>query len=92
MEIDPLKYLRESVAKYDMEQAITSPLPMPAGTKLYMDTGQHLNAEETNFLQQMTGTTMYAFLLRSELCYYASQPILSKLLLLLLLLPPTLFT
>ena len=58
-----------------MEQAITSPLPMPAGTKLYMDTGQHLNAEdsETNFFQQMTGTIMYASLLRSELGYYASQ-------------------
>ena len=73
VEIDPSKYLRESVAKYDMEQAITSPLPMPAGTKLYMDAGQHLNTEETNFFQQMTGTIMYTSLLRTELCYYASQ-------------------
>jgi hypothetical protein len=73
IEIDPSKYLREVISKYDMDRAITSPLPMPAGTKLYMDHGTPLNDEEINFFQQMTGSIMYASLLRPELCYYASQ-------------------
>ena len=73
VEIDPSKYLRESVAKYDMHHAVTSPLPMPAGSKLYMDHGAHLGDDGINLFQQMTGTIMYASLLRPELCYYASQ-------------------
>ena len=56
-----------------MEDAVTSPLPMPAGTKLYMDQGEPLNDEGINLYQQMTGTVMYASLIRTELCYYASQ-------------------
>ena len=33
---DQSKYIREMIAKYDMTDAVTSPLPMPAGTKPYM--------------------------------------------------------
>ena len=73
IELDPSKYMRESVAKFDMDEAVTSPLPMPAGTKMYMDQGDPLNDEGINLYQQMTGTVMYASLIRSELCYYASQ-------------------
>ena len=73
IDIDPSKYLRESVAKYDMDKAVTSPLPMPAGTKMYMDHGALLDDEGINLYQQMTGTIMYASLLRPELSYYASQ-------------------
>jgi hypothetical protein len=47
------KYLRESVAKYDMDKAVTSPLPMPAGTTMYMDHGAPLDDEGINLYQQI---------------------------------------
>ncbi len=74
--LDPSKYIRETIAKYDMTEAVTSPLPMPVGTKIYIpqeDETDILDAEATNFYQQMTGSIMYCSLLRSDLMYYASQ-------------------
>ena len=76
IQLDPSKYIREMIAKYDMTEAVTSPLPMPAGTKIYMpqeDETDILDAEATNLYQQMTGSIMYCSLLRPDLMYYASQ-------------------
>ena len=59
-----------------MTEAVTSPLPMPAGTKIYMpreDETDILDAEAMNLYQQMTGSIMYCSLLRPDLMYYASQ-------------------
>ncbi len=49
--LDPSKYIRETIAKYNMTEAVTSPLPIPAGTKIYMsreDETDILDAEATN--------------------------------------------
>ena len=76
IQLDPSKYVREMIAKYDMTEAVTSPLPMPAGTKVYMprdDETDILDAEATNLYQQMTGSIMYCSLLRPDIMYYASQ-------------------
>jgi hypothetical protein len=59
-----------------MTEEVTSPLPMPAGTKIYMtreDETDILDAEATNLYQQMTGSIMYYSLLRPDLMYYVSQ-------------------
>jgi len=34
--LDSSKYVRKMLAKYDMDRAVCSPLPMPAGTIVYM--------------------------------------------------------
>ncbi len=76
IQIDPSKYIRETITKYDMTEAVTSPLPIPAGTKIYMsreDKTDILDAKVTNLYQQMTGSIMYCSLLRPDLMYYASQ-------------------
>ena len=58
-----------------MPDAVTSPLPMPAGTQIYMpredESDTILDAEATNLYQQMTGSIMYSSLLRPDLMYYA---------------------
>jgi hypothetical protein len=74
-------------SKFDLEEkepdyflgcgiAVTSPLPIPAGTKIYMtreDETDILDTEATNLYQQMTGSIMYCSLLRPDLMYYVSQ-------------------
>jgi len=37
IKFDPGKYLREIVAKYDMTNIHSSPIPLPAGRKIYMN-------------------------------------------------------
>ena len=73
--LDPSKYLREVASSYDMSKAIHTKLPLPAGSKLYMNQGEEAECsdEQTNLYQQMTGSVMYASLLRPDLMYYASQ-------------------
>ena len=76
IQLDPSKYIREMIAKYDMTNAVTSPLPMPAGTKVYMpqeDETDILDDAATNLYQQITGSIMYCSLLRPDLMYYTSQ-------------------
>jgi hypothetical protein len=76
IQLDPSKYIRETIAKYDMTDAVTSPLPMPTGTMIYMPREgetEILDAEATNLYQQMTGSIMYCSLLRPDIMYYASQ-------------------
>ena len=73
--LDPSKYLREVAAKYDMSQAVTTSLPLPPGSKLYMNDSDddECTHDETNLYQQMAGSVMYASLLRPSVMYYASQ-------------------
>jgi hypothetical protein len=74
IKLDPSKYIRETIAKYDTTEPVTSPLPMPAGTKIYMtrqDETDILDAEATNLYQEITGSIMYCSLLRPDLMYYA---------------------
>ena len=76
IDLDPSKYIREVIAKFDMEQAVPSPLPMSSGSRLYMpiDSDPYkLDATVTNLYQQITGSIMYASLLKPELMFYASQ-------------------
>jgi transposase InsO family protein len=73
--LDPSKYLREVAAKYDMSRAVPTSLPLPAGSKLYMNDSDDddCTPEEVNLYQQMAGSVMYASLLRPSVMYYASQ-------------------
>ena len=75
IKLDPSKYQREIVAKYDMSRALHVKLPLPPGTKLYMPSseGERCEKDLTNLYQQMAGSIMYASLLRPDLMYYASQ-------------------
>lgn len=75
VKLDPSKYQREIVAKYDMSKAMHAKLPLPPGAKLYMPSseGDRCDKELTNLYQQMAGSIMYASLLRPDLMYYASQ-------------------
>ena len=58
-----------------MSKAIHTKLPLPPGRKLYMNQGEEeeCTPEQTNLYQQMSGSIMYASLLRPDLMYYASQ-------------------
>ena len=71
--LDPSKYIREMVSKYDLDQAVTSPVPMPAGCKTYMPDDDDYDLERTQLFQQMTGSILYASLLRPDIMYHASQ-------------------
>ena len=51
--LDPSKYIREMLAKYDMDKSVCSPLPMPAGTIVYMPDDEEKGDEQrTNLFQQ----------------------------------------
>jgi hypothetical protein len=50
--LDPSKYIRKTIAKYDMTETVTSPLPMPVGTKIYMP-----REDETDILDAETKTS-----------------------------------
>ena len=71
--IDASKYLREVISKFDMIGAHPSPLPAPAGTKIYMNETWNGDEKFRNLYQQYCGCINYAALLRPELSYYASQ-------------------
>jgi len=65
--LDSSKYVREMLAKYDMNRAVCLPLPMPAGIIVYMpadDDDVHDN--RTDLFQQITGSILYCSLLRPE--------------------------
>ena len=61
------------VSKYDLDQAVTSTVPMPAGCKTYMPDDDDYDLERTQFFQQMTSSILYASLLRPDIMYHASQ-------------------
>jgi len=72
--LDPSKYIREMLAKYDMDKSVCSPLPMPAGTIVYMPDDEEKGDEQrTNLFQQITGSILYCSLMRPELQFYAAQ-------------------
>jgi hypothetical protein len=71
--LDPSKYICEMVSKYDLDQAVTSPVPMPAGCKTYMPDDGDEDLQRTQLFQQMTGSILYASLLRPDIMYHASQ-------------------
>jgi len=56
IKLDPGKYLREIVAKYDMTDMNSSPIPLPAGRKIYMN--EEWNGDENlrNLYQQIAGS------------------------------------
>ena len=73
IKLDPGKYLREIVAKYDMTDIHSSPIPLPAGRKIYMN--EEWNGDENlrNLYQQIAGSLDYAAQLRPELMCSVSQ-------------------
>jgi hypothetical protein len=73
IELDASKYLREVVTKFDMVGAHPSPIPAPAGTKVYMNEEWSGDENFRNLYQQYCGCINYAALMRPELAFYASQ-------------------
>jgi len=73
IQIDPGKYLREMVAKYDMNGTHSSPIPIPAGTEVYMNEGWNGDEDFRNLYQQISGSLNYAALFRPELMFSVSQ-------------------
>ena len=72
--LDPSKYIREVVGKYDLDRAVTAPVPLPAGCRVYMpDEDEEPDAMRTQLYQQMVGSILYASLLRPDIMYHASQ-------------------
>jgi hypothetical protein len=71
--LDPSKYIRETVSKYDLDRAVTAPVPMPAGCKVYMPEDEDSDPQRTQLFQQMVGSILYASLLRPDIMYHASQ-------------------
>ena len=73
IKLDPGKYLREIVAKYDMTDIHSSPIPMPAGKKVYMNEEWSNDENLRNLYQQIAGSLNYASQLRPELMFSVSQ-------------------
>jgi len=73
IKLDPGKYLREIVAKYDMTDIHSSPIPMPAGKKVYMNEEWSNDENLRNLYQQIAGSLNYAAQLRPELMFSVSQ-------------------
>jgi hypothetical protein len=73
IKLDPGKYLREIVAKYDMTDIHSSPISLPAGIKIDMD--EEWNGDENlrNLYQQIAGSLNYAAQLPPELMFSVSQ-------------------
>jgi len=64
---------RSTVAKYDMTDIHSSPIPLPAGRKIYMN--EEWNGDENlrNLYQQIAGRLNYAAQLQPELMISVSQ-------------------
>ena len=73
IQLDTSKYLREVIAKFDMLGVHPSPIPDPAGTKIYGNENRHDDEKFRNLYQQYCGCINYAVLIRPELSYYTSQ-------------------
>jgi len=73
IQLDASKYLREVIAKFDLLGTHTSPIPAPAGTKVYANENWDGDEKFRNLYQQYCGCINYAALIRPELSYYASQ-------------------
>jgi len=73
IKLDPGYYLREIVAKYDMTDIHSSPIPLPVERKIYMN--EEWNGDENlrNLYQQIAGSLNYAAQLQSELMFSVSQ-------------------
>jgi hypothetical protein len=71
--LDASKYLREVIAQFDMVGAHPSPIPAPAGMKIYANESWDGDEKFRNLYQQYCGCINYAALIRPELSYYASQ-------------------
>jgi len=72
IKLDPGKYLREIVAKYDMIDIHSSPIPLPAGKKIHMN--EEWNGDENlrNLYQQIAGSLNFEAQLRPELMFSVS--------------------
>ena len=73
IKLDASKYLREVISKFDMVGAHPSPIPAPAGMKIYANESWDGDEKFRNLYQQYCGCINYAALIRPELSYYASQ-------------------
>jgi len=73
IKLDLRKYLREIVAKYDMTDIHPSPIPLPAGRKIYMNEEWNGDENMRNLYQQIAGSLNYAAQLRPELMFSVSQ-------------------
>jgi len=73
IKLDPGKYLREIVAKYDMRDIHSSPIPLPAGRKIHMNEEWNSDENLRNLYQQIAASLNYAAQLRPELMFSVSQ-------------------
>jgi hypothetical protein len=73
IKLDASKYLCEVITKFDMVGAHPSPIPAPAGMKIYANESWDRDEKFRNLYQQYCGCINYAALIRPELSYYASQ-------------------
>jgi len=73
IKLDLGKYLREIVAKYDMTDIHSSPIPLPAGRNIYMKEEWNCDENLRNLYQQIAGSLNYAAQLRPELVFSVSQ-------------------
>lgn len=73
IQLDASKYLREVIAKFDLLNAHPSPIPSPAGMKIYANANWDGDEGFRNLYQQYCGCINYASLIRPELSFYASQ-------------------
>jgi len=78
IKLDPGKYLLEIVAKYDMTDIHSSPIPLPAGRKMYMDKEWNGDKNLRNLYQQIAGSLNYAAQLRPELMFSVQVSQLSR--------------
>jgi len=73
IKLDPGKYLCEIVAKYDMTDIHSFPIPLRAGRKIYMYEEWNGDKNLHNLYQQIAGSLNYAAQLRPELLFSVSQ-------------------
>jgi len=73
IKLDPGKHLRAIVAKYDMTDIHSSPIPLPVRRKIYMNEDWNGDKKLRNLYQQIAGSLNYAAQLRPELMFSVSQ-------------------
>jgi len=78
IKLDPGKYLRDIVAKYDMMDIHSSPIPLPAGRKMYVNEERNSDENLRNLYQQIAGSLNYAAQLQPELMFSVQVSQLSR--------------
>ena len=72
--LDASKYLREVIAKFAMVGTHRSPIPAPAGMKIYANESWDGDEKFRNLYQQYCGCINYAALIRPETIHSVDTP------------------